>query len=91
MSIEKETVIPGYRERVIEEAGALAVKISALKRFLSNLDTVQVDKEDEELLRQQLQAMLLYFTVLGKRIARFDKEVEVLINTEYANDWVPKE
>jgi hypothetical protein len=68
--VEKREYQP-HEQRVIEERKELDAKIDKLYRFLEYDALGRVPSEELARLRLQYQAMRMYSTILGQRIAAF--------------------
>ena len=60
-----------YQERVVNERDDLKTKANALYGFLASSTFETLPKLDQELLKQQYYAMMIYIGILDQRIERF--------------------
>lgn len=67
---EAKVLLP-YQQRVVEEQGALDVKISFLNTFLEGEQFLTLPEIDQNLLIKQVNLMEEYSYILGERIKRF--------------------
>jgi hypothetical protein len=67
----EEKVLLPYQQRVVEEQGALDVKISFLNTFLEGEQFLTLPEIDQNLLIKQVNLMEEYSYILGERIKRF--------------------
>lgn len=66
----KQELLP-HQQRVLDEQVALDIKIAALDLFIESDKFATLDVENQELLAEQLDIMISYSEVLGKRIRLF--------------------
>lgn len=62
---------PDYQQRVLEENQQLEDRIKKLTYYLSTQQFQLLDERDQQLLSDQLDAMLEYQSILIARIVRF--------------------
>jgi len=61
-----------YQQRVIEEKKELDEKARGLSNFIGlNKEFLGIDKNSQELMKEQCETMWEYSEILGKRIALF--------------------
>ena len=60
-----------HQQRVIDEYDALNDKAKALYMFFTNKIFDSLDIDEQELLKMQYYAMMVYAGILQKRIAKF--------------------
>jgi hypothetical protein len=60
-----------YKQRVVEEATALSIKIDSLEKFTKGATIQSLPEVDRLLLILQLQTMQTYRYILSQRIQRF--------------------
>ena len=65
---------PAYQQRVYEEADALNDKIAKLQAFLDSPAFEPLEFKASSLLVQQLDTMLVYASILKRRLALFEEK-----------------
>lgn len=61
-----------YQQRVVQEKDALAIKLSALQKFILSTNFELVKPRQQVLLRKQSVAMQSYLEALEERVDDFD-------------------